>query len=95
MIGKVKVNDIDDVKRALINKRTRQEFPDQPLVECPRCGLLIPDFDGFGVLSHVHQPDDRWPPPCGYCSHPAIDGDTCAICGEKQHTKKFRSSKIP
>jgi len=40
---------------------------------CPKCGAWVPDFDGFGVLSHAA---------CGYCKHPSRDNGVCGICGE-------------
>lgn len=43
------------------------------LSTCPKCGALVEDLDGFGVLAHDA---------CGYCSCPSIDGDTCSICGK-------------
>lgn len=95
MIKSVTVKNITQVEKGLINKRTIENFPEQPMHECPRCGLLIPDFDGFGVLDHVSQPDEKWPPPCGYCSHPALDGDICSICGARKGSREYSMAKIP
>jgi hypothetical protein len=53
--------------------------PGMPEMACPKCGKEMPDFDGFGVLAHIAP----MPDPCGYCSHPSIDGDVCGICGAK------------
>jgi len=44
-----------------------------PLMECPNCGNVSDDFDGFGVLACDA---------CGFCTHPAITGDVCEICGK-------------
>ena len=58
---------------------------DQPQMQCPRCGMWMDDFDGFGVLAHVAP----MPQPCGYCVHPTRDRDAatgelvCAICGDR------------
>lgn len=43
-----------------------------PLVECPSCGTMHTDADGFGV---------QFCEVCGYCTHPAADGDVCQLCG--------------
>lgn len=54
-----------------------------PRALCPRCGMFVIDYDGFGVLAHVsteEHPDDT---ACGYCSHPAYEDNRCTICGEK------------
>lgn len=56
----------------------KAEDYEQPETACQKCGLAIPDFDGFGVLSHIHGDN-----PCGYCSHPALDGNVCDICGHE------------
>jgi len=49
---------------------------DIPWVQCPKCGALQPDLDGFGFLACI--------PGCGYCTHPCAsvqDGDwICGIC---------------
>ena len=95
MIGKVSVNNFSEVEKNLINKRTIENFPNQPMGQCPRCGLLIPDFDGIDVIAHTLQPNDKWPPACGYCSHPALDGNTCQICGAVVGTQEFRTSRVP
>jgi hypothetical protein len=42
--------------------------------QCPSCKDWQDDYDGFGVLSCA----------CGYCAHPAIDGNVCALCGAVQ-----------
>lgn len=44
-----------------------------PLTACPRCGVWVPDLDGFGVLYHEA---------CGYCQHASVTGDRCGLCGE-------------
>jgi hypothetical protein len=43
-----------------------------PTMECPRCGDVTEDLDGFGPLIC-----DR----CGWCSHPSSTGDVCDACG--------------
>lgn len=55
-----------------------------PLVQCPRCGAIHPDFDGFGFVAHVGP---SFPDSCGYCTHPARNGRddgamVCRICGD-------------
>jgi Zn finger protein HypA/HybF involved in hydrogenase expression len=45
---------------------------DPPTMTCPKCGKESEDLDGFGVL-HCEA--------CGYCTHDAIDGDRCSLCG--------------
>jgi hypothetical protein len=56
-------------------------FHGMPTMACPKCGVEMADFDGVGVLAHVAP----MPKPCGYCSHPSLDGDgkgnmVCGIC---------------
>lgn len=64
--------------------------PVQPTMACPKCGVELPDFDGFGVLAHVGS-HVGWPDGCGYCTHPARDYDSalqgwvCGICGDIEH----------
>lgn len=41
---------------------------------CPKCGALVEDLDGFGVLAHLA------PGGCGYCSHFDVYGDVCRVC---------------
>lgn len=93
MLGKITIEmDTKTVNRALTDKNTARSFPDTPLVNCPGCGLLLPDFDGFGILAHFRPQGatgdiwDKMPAPCGYCSHPSSDyhegcGWVCGICG--------------
>lgn len=95
MIKNVKVKNIGRVEKGLKNKQIMEAFPDQPMNECPRCGLLVPDFDGLTFTSHIGKPDDRWPDPCGYCTHPAMDGNVCAICGAVEGTTEFMMAKLP
>lgn len=95
MIGEVKIKNMTEVEKNLVNKQTVENFPDQPMNECPRCGLLVPDFDGLSFIAHTLQPDEKWPPACGYCTHPALDGNTCAICGSVEGTTQYRVTKIP
>jgi hypothetical protein len=54
-------------------ERTR-ELIDCDTTPCPKCGDLVDDADGFGVLAHDA---------CGYCSHPSVDGGVCGVCGEE------------
>ena len=42
------------------------------LSPCPKCGSLVEDLDGFGVLIHDE---------CGYCSHPDSYDGRCRHCG--------------
>lgn len=95
MIGEIKIKNKDAVEHAMINKHTMKSFPDIPLVICPRCRLLVPDWDGFGVLSHAGEiegmPD--YPAPCGYCRHPALEGNVCCICGEEKGSEAYEERK--
>ncbi len=50
-----------------------------PKAQCPRCGVWVNDFDGFGVLAHTKP---AYSDGCGYCSHPSRDDGVCGICGE-------------
>jgi len=49
-----------------------------PKSKCPKCGALVDDYDGFGVLHHEV---------CGYCVHPNSTREEgkwiCGICGEE------------
>ena len=98
MIGTIKIKNKDAVERAMTNKQTMKDFPDVPLVYCPRCQLLVPDWDGFGVLAHVAPKEkehdiENYPKPCGYCSHPALDGDVCCICEEVEGSVGYEEKK--
>lgn len=44
-------------------------------VECPKCGAVQQDLDGFGV-PHCER--------CGYCTHASVTAGVCDLCGEKQ-----------
>lgn len=52
---------------------------DQPDMQCPKCGAVLPDFDGFGFLAHTKP---EYPDGCGYCAHPSRDDGVCNICGD-------------
>jgi rubrerythrin len=52
---------------------------DQPDMQCPKCGAILPDFDGFGFLAHTKP---EYPDGCGYCTHPSRDDGVCNICGD-------------
>lgn len=43
-----------------------------PTMQCPRCGDVRADRDGFGML-YCHA--------CGWCDHPSVTGDVCDACG--------------
>jgi DNA-directed RNA polymerase subunit M/transcription elongation factor TFIIS len=49
-----------------------------PKMSCPKCGKEYDDFDGLSF---------SYCPACGYCSHPAIDGNDdkliCGVCGRE------------
>jgi DNA-directed RNA polymerase subunit M/transcription elongation factor TFIIS len=51
---------------------------EMPKMSCPKCGKEYDDFDGLSF---------SYCPACGYCSHPAIDGDDdkliCGVCGRE------------
>jgi hypothetical protein len=47
-----------------------------PHHRCPKCGVLVPDHDGFGVLAHIAPMEN----PCGYCKHPSVTDGVCGIC---------------
>lgn len=90
---KLEISCADLASTAIINARTRLFFGGCQLLICPGCGLLVPDFDGFGILDHLDHGAsevckqlgiqiDNYPQPCGYCSHYAKDGDECTVCGE-------------
>jgi hypothetical protein len=53
-----------------------------PIVECPNCETPQEDCDGLGVI-HCEV--------CGYCTHPALDGDVCEICGATVKTEEIPS----
>jgi len=97
MIGEIKIKNMDAVERTMTNKQTYKDFPDTPLVTCPRCKLLVPDWDGFGVLAHLElkgrERIENFPKACGYCSHPALDGKICGICGEEEGTREYEEKK--
>ena len=89
MIGKIQFNE-SELNRLFINKNTECAFPDVPLLNCPGCGFLLPDFDGFGVVAHVGE-FKNYPPSCGYCSHPSQDQNSkgkwvCGICSAVKGT---------
>lgn len=50
------------------------DMPPIPLMQCPQCGAVMEDLDGFGVLAHNT---------CGFCTHPCITDDACDICGAR------------
>lgn len=56
------------------NRKQKNNEDEMPNAQCPKCGALQEDYDGFGVL---------YCDSCGYCKHPTQQGDgTCSICGE-------------
>jgi len=55
--------------------------PEQPLMQCPNCGVWEPDFDGMGMMAHYGS---SFPNPCGWCSHPGYDDGKCTICGKPE-----------
>lgn len=64
---KRQMNDVDEALRSAVT------IPDDvPTAECPKCGWMQEDHDGFGVL-HCFK--------CGYCTHAAVDGNVCSLCG--------------
>jgi ribosomal protein S27E len=52
---------------------------DHTMVECPDCGDEQADYDGFGVL-HCFK--------CGFCTHAAITGGVCDLCGKTAETRE-------
>jgi hypothetical protein len=61
------------------DKPSAETQHDMPEMQCPQCGAVLPDFDGFGVLAHTKP---AYPDGCGYCSHPSRDDGVCGICGD-------------
>lgn len=57
--------------------RALGDDPEQEHSPCPRCGGLVPICEVGTVACHRE---------CGYCSHPAMDGDVCALCGAERGT---------
>lgn len=51
---------------------------DMPTRECPKCGDVQPDLDGFGTL-HCEK--------CGYCKHASITDGICGFCNERVREK--------
>jgi hypothetical protein len=105
-IGPIKIDNPSDVARALADHKTTRLFPETPLSRCPRCGLLVPDYDGFGVLEHLEEGArsiaenagieyDEYPRPCGYCSHPGVDGDRCNFCGAIRGSEEYNNRRDP
>lgn len=95
-IGKIEINNEKEVQKELINQRTREAFSDCPLSVCPKCGLELPDLDGFGVLTHIeHQGemDLNYPKACGYCSHPSIIDGVCGICEAVENSDEYNNRK--
>lgn len=57
--------------------RALGDDPEQEHSPCPRCGGLVPICEVGTVACHRA---------CGFCSHPAMDGDVCALCGAERGT---------
>jgi len=102
-IGPIKITNPQDVRRALIDRQTIARYEDEvPLLNCPGCGLLVPDFDGFGIVAHL-DPDESaqledFPPGCGYCTHPTADGNAdgkmvCNLCGALEGTEEWQTRR--
>lgn len=47
-----------------------------PTMECPRCGVEMVDYDGFGVMAHLGAGG------CGYCRHASRSDGVCGYCGD-------------
>lgn len=45
---------------------------DRVMAECPKCHVEQEDHDGLGVLHCLE---------CGYCTHAAVSGWLCCLCG--------------
>ena len=58
--------------------------PEQPQIQCPRCGRWEDDFDGF-MVAHTKL---GYKYGCGWCSHPARDGGVCGICGDVEEEEE-------
>lgn len=52
----------------------KEDEDDYPIMECPNCGHTEKDLDGLGMQYCIK---------CGYCTHAAIDGDVCELCGKR------------
>lgn len=48
--------------------------PPMPTIECPECGDVQEDLDGFGFI---------FCPACCHCTHPNTYEGRCGICGEE------------
>ncbi len=106
-IGPIKITNPQDVRRALIDQRTIARYKDEvPLLNCPGCGLLVPDFDGFGIVAHLDSDLDSnqsaqsedLSPGCGYCTHPTADLNAdgqmvCSLCGSVEGSEEWQARK--
>jgi hypothetical protein len=45
-----------------------------PTAACPKCGAEQEDHDGLGVLCCFK---------CGFCTHAAVNGKLCMLCGRE------------
>jgi hypothetical protein len=66
--------------------RSIGQDPDAVIAYCPRCLAAVVDSDGLGVPCHK---------PCGYCTHPSMDGTTCQVCGAEAGTNEFIRARCP
>jgi hypothetical protein len=57
--------------------RSLGQNPEQEYATCPRCGEPVPICEVGTVACHRE---------CGYCSHPAMNGDFCALCDAERGT---------
>lgn len=57
--------------------RALGQDPEQENAICPRCGGPVPVCEVGTVACHRE---------CGYCSHPAMNGDFCALCDAERGT---------
>ncbi len=58
---------------------------------CPKCKKLLPDYDG-PVIAHFGN-HEGYPDGCGYCTHPALNGDECDICGAIRDSEEWETAK--
>lgn len=65
---------LEVIDKALV-PMTDEPLDPAPISVCPKCGALVEDLDGFGVLAHDE---------CGYCSHFDVYGNACRVCGATQ-----------
>lgn len=57
--------------------RALGQDPEQECAICPRCGAPVPVCEVGTVACHRE---------CGYCAHPAMNGDHCAVCDAERGT---------